>query len=251
MKINARKKEIAAEIPMTKHAGKIRIKERSCVFQYGLPFASRSRKFHQRNYVEWQIGYDSPSGKGNLSSLPKIVFTDSKGREKSLYELSEILYYMRRWNLISEKEITSLLRFLRGLKNEELIDRHPACKIKRSHPVEQDINGVRFSRMLLEYPQLVYQFGRYEIIAEITVREKQRAIGVQPMLYFCFPLSELLPRGAPLIGRIAERNETAGFVFNRGNCKITLEMAKIFGILSEPHKTDIIAILETIVRRNT
>ena len=45
-------------------------------------------------------------------------------------------------------------------------------------------------------------FGDYEIIAEITIREKQRAVGTQSMLYFCFPITELKSED-PLIGRCA------------------------------------------------
>lgn len=247
MRIDENAKEIAVEIPLTSPTGKIRIKERSSAFEYGLPFASRQRELHPGNYIEWQIGYDWPSGAGNPSSLPKIVFTNNKGEEKSLYELSELLYYFYRWNFISAKEIETLSGFLNKLEDGKLIDRHSECGIKRGRPVKREINGVIFSRMALEYPQLVFCFRKYEIIAEITVREKQRAVGVQPMLYFCFPVSELRTRGRPLAGRTAEQNETADFIFNRNNRKIILGMVKIFGMLSKPHKADITAILNAVL----
>lgn len=247
MLINESQKEIAVDIPLTRPSGKIRIKTRSNVFQYGEPFASRQKEFHQRNYVEWQISYDiATKDASNSPPLSNITFLNNKGEQKTLYELSTILYYMRQWDFISGEEISSLIDFLSKLSHETLIDHHPACSIKRTHPVKEDMNGINFSRMILEYPQLVYSFGKYDIIAEITIREKQRAIGVQPMLYFCFPLTELHTHGNPLIGRVAEQKESANFVFNQDNYKIVLEMVKIFGILSEPHKTDIIAILQAI-----
>ena len=82
-----------------------------------------------------------------------------------------------------------------------LLSNHAACKIKRTHPVEKKINDMQFLGLTLEYPQFVYPFGKYEIIAEITVREKQRAVGVQPMLYLCFPLTEVNKENNDLIGR--------------------------------------------------
>ena len=44
------------------------------------------------------------------------------------------------------------------------------------------------------------------------VRIKQRAVGIQPMLYFCFPITELITN-KPLIGRSAKKQEFAYFKF--------------------------------------
>ena len=244
MKIDEVKKEIAADIPLATPGGKIRVKERSCVFDYGTPFPARSRALHQRNYVEWQISYDLLASKS--PSVPGIVFVSNKGDKKCLFELSLILYHLRRWGFIGKDCLGALTEFLGTLGKDDLIDRHDACQIRRTHPIEQNINGMNFSRMRLEYPQLVYKFRQYEIIAEVTVREKQRAVGVQPMLYFCFPISELRSHSDPLLGRIAHPKESADFVFNQNNSHVVLEMTKIFGMLSEPHNADIVAILQAI-----
>ena len=244
MKIDETKKEIVVGIPLTTPGQKIRIKERLSVSDYGAPFPARSRELHQRNYVEWQISYDEIASEPPLTS--DIVFVNNKGKEKRLFELSLILYHLRRWNFIGKDCLGDLTKFLGSLRKDDLIDRHDACQIRRTHPIEQDINGMGFSRMWLEYPQLVYKFHQYDIIAEITVREKQRAVGVQPMLYFCFPISELHSRSGPLLGRTAHQNESADFIFNQGNSHVVLEMTKIFGMLSEPHNADIVAILKAI-----
>lgn len=62
----------------------------------------------------------------------------------------------------------------------------------------------------------------------------------------CIPIPELNP-GRPLIGRAAERNEKAGFVFSEENCSIVLEMTRIFGILSAPHRADMLAIVGRVL----
>ena len=45
-------KKILADIPLTRHSGKIRIKSRSIFYEYGEPHATRSKPFTQNNYVE-------------------------------------------------------------------------------------------------------------------------------------------------------------------------------------------------------
>ena len=102
------------------------------------------------------------------------------------------------------------------------------------------------NKMTLKYPQLVYKFGKYESIAEITIREKQRAVGIQSMLYLCFPITELQV-SENLIGRIAEKKETAQFVIDKSNYSIVIEMVKVFGMLSPSHHQDILEILKSIL----
>ena len=100
--------------------------------------------------------------------------------------------------------------------------------------------------MKAEYPQLIYDFKPYNLIAEITIKEKQRAVGNQPMLYVCIPVSELITK-PPLIGRSAETKEHAEFILDKNNYEVVLHLVKIFGILSPVHRTDIINIIDKIL----
>ena len=74
--INRESKSLIVAIPLTTTSGKIRVKERDNIYGYGLPFASRSKKFNQKNYIEWQIGYDieTISDKMNLTTLKEVNF---------------------------------------------------------------------------------------------------------------------------------------------------------------------------------
>ena len=239
-------KKILADIPLTRHSGKIRIKSRSIFYEYGEPHATRSKPFTQNNYVEWQIGYDLEYKKRDGSSLPHISFIAYNGKKKVLYELSEYLYYFYSWDVITLSDLKGTFEFLSGLKEENLLSNHPDCQITRTHPIEKQINNTTFLGMTLKYPQLVYKFGKYEIIAEITIKEKQRAIGVQPMLYLCFPVTELQV-SENLIGRIAQKEEKAQFVIDKSNYSIVIEMVKVFGMLSPSHHKDILEILKSIL----
>ena len=120
--------------------------------------------------------------------------------------------------LIEITALRKLLTFLSALEEDALLTNHRDCKIKRTHPAEKTINNIDFLQLTLEYPQLIYKFEQYEIIAEITIREKQRAIGTQPMLYFCIPITEI-NANENLIGRVAQLREHGEFVFNQKNYK--------------------------------
>jgi len=202
-KIDKEKKEIIVAIPLTTTSGKIRVKERNNIYGYGLPFASRSKSFNQKNYIEWQIGYDAekPNNLKNYkksnfknyenTTLKSINFQAYNNKTKALYELSEYLYYLIDFEIISLNEIKKLKKDIEILNEDELISKHSHCTIKRTHPNNETINKIDFEILKVEYPQLIHKFKKYEIITEITIREKQRAVGVQPMLYFCFPITEL------------------------------------------------------------
>lgn len=238
-------KRILVEIPLTTPTGKIRIKSRSMFYEYGNPHAAGSIPMVQNNYVEWQIGYDAEVKDKNKSSVPHISFIAYNGKKKVLYELSEYLYYFYSWDMITTSEVQRTLEFLSELEEGDLLSNHPNCQITRTHPVEKQINRTTFFGMTLNYPQLIYKFGKYEIIAEITIREKQRAVGVQPMLYLCFPITEL-QESDNLIGRTARKKEVAKFVIDESNYSIVIEMVRIFGMLSPSHHKDSIEILKAV-----
>lgn len=242
MIINERNRAIEESIPLTMPTGKFRVKSRSMYYEYGQPFSSRSSLFTWKNYVEWQISYDSISKPDHHTSIAY----EGRERKKFLVELSFYFYQFFQWGIVSRRTVTDLINYLEDIDRENLIDHHEHCKISRTHPDTIEINGIPFASMTLRYPQLVYHFRQYEIIAEITVREKQRAVGVQPMLYFCIPISEL-DAHPPLIGRTAKLKEAARFTFSESNYEVILQMMKIFGILSDRHREDILRIVRTLL----
>tara|TARA_Y100000310_G_C20658996_1_gene803598 strand:- start:209 stop:1009 length:801 start_codon:yes stop_codon:yes gene_type:complete len=258
-KIDKEKKEILVAIPLTTTSGKTRVKERDNIYGYGIPFASRTKLFNQKNYIEWQIGYDAekPNNLDNYkktnfksyenTTLKNVNFVAYNTKTKALYELSEYLYYLVDFKVVKLNELKELKSDIQRLSEDKLIDKHHHCAIKRTHPNKEIINKIDFEILKVEYPQLIHKFKKYEIITEITVREKQRAIGVQPMLYFCFPITELESENQ-LIGRCAEIKEFANFKINEDNSFIILEMVKIFGMLSPSHKYDTVEILDLIIK---
>jgi hypothetical protein len=247
---NESKKELEIVIPLTNATGKTRIKTRSSFNEYGFPLATRQNPFTESCYVEWQIGYDVVSDdaeKLEYTTLKDVKFTGANEKEKSLYELSEYIYYFHKWGIVIKNELLDIKHFLQKLSDDDdFIDKSPCLSIERSHPIPKFFNGIEYLWTQVKYPVLVHKFDKYEIITEIVIKEKQRAVGVQPMLYFCFPVTELQV-SSPLLGRAAESKESAIFVIKRENIDIFVMMLKIFGTLTENHNRDIITIIEKII----
>lgn len=238
-------------IPLTATSGKIRIKKRSMLNEYGVPVATCREALSQSCYVEWQIGYDVPVKeveKLKLSTLPELRFVGANGKEKAFYELSEYIFYLVKWEFIERKALATLAKELLKLKQDKLLDGHPDMAIRRRNFVKKEINGISFLATTLEYPLIVHKLGAFEVFTEIITREKQRALGVQPMLYLCFPITELRTEEC-LIGRTAKSKEYADFIIKRENASVFLEILKLFGMLSENHRQDVLSIIGLILKK--
>lgn len=178
---------------MTQPTGKIRIKRRLFFSEYGMPVASRSECLDLKCYIEWQIGYDllATSANSKNTSLPHLKFSNYKQETKFAYELSEIIYYSHKLKLISEKDISDTYNKIKNVTDDNLIDVIDKMRIFRTSPIETTINDMMFFEMKVSYPLIVHKFGKYDIYAEVMNREKQRGVGVQPMLYVCIPITAL------------------------------------------------------------
>lgn len=241
--------EIKVAIPLTKGTEKTRIKKRSILNEYGIPVSTKSEPFTQSCYVEWQIGYDvitSDTEKLEKTTLKDLRFIGANGKEKALYELSEYIKYFYDWKVISKESLINIENYLKQLSEDDFLDTNPELSIKRTHPINKTINDFNFMWTKVEYPLLVYKFGKFEIVAEIKITEKQYAIGTQPMLYLCFPITEL-ENSENLLGRTAQTKEFANFVINDKNINVFLEMLKLFGTLSKNHNKDAISIINVIL----
>ncbi|KGI55266.1 R.Pab1 family restriction endonuclease [Campylobacter sp. MIT 97-5078] len=242
--------KIYVEIPLTTQSGKIRVKIRNSFYEYGIPTATRQIPFSQKHYIEWQIGYDVDKGdkeKLALSTLQNTHFVGANKKNKALYELSEYLYYFVQWGIINKTEIENLCTFLQKLKNDDFIDSREDLQIFRSYPKQKQILDMEFYVSEVKYPLLVHKFGNFDVLVEIIIKEKQRAIGAQPMLYVCFPITELESKNdITFLGRVARTKECGLLSLNASHKAFVLECFKIFGILSKNHNYDVLEILKVI-----
>lgn len=114
IKVSGDKKAIEISIPLTSISGKMRVKIRHAFSDYGVSTATRKIPFSLKHYVEWQIGYDAPikdKEKFELTTLKdkKYHFLGANNKVKTLYELSEIIYYAKQLGLISLENLEKIL----------------------------------------------------------------------------------------------------------------------------------------------
>ncbi|WNE33055.1 R.Pab1 family restriction endonuclease [Helicobacter pylori] len=247
IKIDNNKKVIEISVPLTSISGKVRVKIRHAFSDYGISTATRKIPFSLKHYVEWQIGYDVPikdKEKFELTALKdeKYHFLGANNKVKTLYELSEIIYYAKQLDLISLENLENTLKYLE--KQKQFIEDN--FMITRERFRSHQFGGMDFELSRISYPLLIHSFNDNEL-SEIVIREQQYSSKTQVMLYFCFSILEL-KTATPLLNRTAALKEHAFLTIHKTNALVFLEILKIFGLLSQAHHNDVLKILEKILQ---
>nr|WP_187851870.1 R.Pab1 family restriction endonuclease [Helicobacter pylori] len=250
-----------------------------------LTIKKKGEKFLPTHYVEWQIVYDVPTEdkdykeKFELTTLKdeKYHFSGANGKTKTLYELSEIIYYAKQLNLIKHEELQSVCDFLQKYKAPFLEEQYfprrlplrvkgfyngstPCYFINHNNEVQPNASYTdfcnktqrnyldRYSVFLDAYPTLIFPLSfNYNYYIEVTMKRQQRGSNIQPMLYFCFSILEL-KNATLLLNRMAMCKEHALLIINQTNAPMFLKTLKIFGLLSQAHHDDVLKILEKILQ---
>ncbi|WRC15941.1 R.Pab1 family restriction endonuclease [Helicobacter pylori] len=247
IKIDNDKKVIEVSIPLTSISGKARVKIRHAFSDYGISTATRKIPFSLKHYAEWQIGYDVPikdKEKFELTTLKdeKYHFLGANNKVKTLYELSEMIYYAKQLGLISLENLENTLKYLE--KQKQFIE--DSFTITRERFRSHQFGGMDFELSRISYPLLIHSFNDNQL-SEIVIREQQYGSKTQAMLYFCFSILEL-KTATPLLNRTAALKEHALLTIHKTNALMFLEMLKIFGLLSQVHHNDVLKILEKILQ---
>lgn len=173
IRIDNNKKVIGVSIPLTSISGKARVKIRHAFSDYGISTATRKIPFSLKHYVEWQIGYDVPikdKKKFKLTTLKdeKYHFLGASNKVKTLYELSEIIYYAKQLNLISLENLENTLKYLE--KQKQFIE--DSFIITRERFRSHQFGGMDFELSRISYPLLIHSFNDNQL-SEIVIREQQ------------------------------------------------------------------------------
>ncbi len=226
IKIDNNKKVIGVSIPLTSISGKARVKIRHAFSDYGISTATRKIPFSLKHYVEWQIGYDVPikdKEKFELTTLKdeKYHFLGANNKVKTLYELSEMIYYAKQLNLISLENLENTLKYLE--KQKQFIEDN--FTITRERFRLHQFGGMDFELSRISYPLLIHSFNDNQL-SEIVIREQQYGSKTQAMLYFCFSILEL-KTATPLLNRTAMLKEHALLIIHKTNALMFLELREL------------------------
>jgi R.Pab1 restriction endonuclease len=159
-----------------------------------------------------------------------------------IYDLSDYLVEIIKQKFISLTDIEKLLKEIKT-PTKFLTD---DLEIYRTHPKEYKFNKFTFLKSTISYPLLIYEISGLLIKIEIIVKEKQKAIGIQPMLFLCIPM-KLMEDFKELENEVVKAKQKTNYLVDKNNFQFIIETIKIFAILSEKHHQDIVNILQTIL----
>jgi len=229
---------ILVELPLTNPTGKIRVKRRYVDLNYGLPIATKQVRFTPDDYVEWQISY-ATSQPGEETAVKDIVIDDHRVG----FELTKVLCEGLKTGLILSYDIQELKNFAMGIGSDETLEENE--KIFREEGFKEIKGG--FKKFIEAVPLFIKTNQPKGYFIEIALRHKQRAIGLQAMVYLCLYIYNLKDRGGkPLIGRTARAKECGVFTISAENKEIVFDVVKAFSIASLEHNRDILKILERV-----
>jgi hypothetical protein len=229
---------IRVRLPLTDVTGKVRVKEQTSD-GFGIPVAPSRTALGEKHYLEWQIGYDIPNT-NSPSLVPEITFIRN-GETKHGHELSKIIFEAMRLGILSTND---LIREVEALKKIQPSEFEESQRVQVETSTNAAANG--FQSAVERLPQFTKTTPHGSV--QIQLKQKQRAVGYQAMVYVCLPMNEMLAMdGVPRKPAKAKSKETVFYDFNRANAAFLLDIIHAFGLASQQHNEDIQKILGKIL----
>ena len=198
-------------LPITAPTSKIRVKRRR-ENEMARTVATRKEPMSDSDYLEWQIAY---------SELNCIVET---ARARGWLDDSQ-------WR----GALDGIRADFDGIAETESVAR---VETKTVANAEIKISQFGFLRAEYRFPCYIKRGDDYEI--EITFFRRQRAAGLQAMIYVNLPLRRCrAENGEPLIGRCATKKEIALFRVCRENARLAIDLIEAFACASRTHRADL------------
>lgn len=227
---------IRVRLPLTDVTGKVRVKEQT-PGGFGIPVAPTKVSLGTNDYIEWQIGYDIPTT-NSPSVVPQLRF-QRNGETKYGHELSKIIFEAVQMGILSTNDL---------IREIQKLEKIPVNEFEESRPVQIETstnlaNG--FQSAVERLPQFTKVTPHGSV--QIQLKQKQRAVGYQAMVYVCLPMARVLDSNSnPRKPGRAKSKETVFYDFNRDNAGLILNIVDAFGIASQQHNEDVRQILTKI-----
>ena len=229
---------VRIRLPLTDVTGKVRVKEMH-PDGFGIPVAPSKASLGEKYYIEWQIGYDIPNT-NSPSVVPEIKF-QRNGETKYGHELTKIIFEAVRLGFLSTND---LIREVEALKKIQPSEFEESQQVQVETSTNAAANG--FQSAVERLPQFTKVTPHGSV--QIQLKQKQRAVGYQAMVYVCLPMNQVLDtNGNSRKPGPAKSKETVYYDFNRENATFILDIIHAFGIASQQHNEDIRKILGRIL----
>ena len=236
--VEAHTNAVRVRLPLTDVTGKVRVKGKSDD-GFGRPVAPSRTALGRKHYLEWQIGYDTPTT-NSPSVVPQIKFTRN-GETKYGHELSKIIFEAMHLGILSTNDLIHEIEALKKIRPDEFEE-------SRAVQVEVLTNAAAdgFQSTVQRLPQFTKSTPHGSV--QIQLKQKQRAVGYQAMVYVCVPMNEVLTMdGWPRPPGPAKVKETVYYDFRRENSALLLGIIQAFGRASQQHNDDMGKILGKIL----
>ncbi len=224
--------------------GKFRCKKREDIQDFGKGFAPKSTPITKDAYLEWQIGYDTIIGndeKPTKLNTEAFVFTGANGKLKHPYELSEIVFYMCKQNIITKEEIKNIILKINNIS--DFLQEKFIIEVKKEGEII--LNDLKFLSSSTKLPTFIIRNDN-NLLIEIMIQKQQYATGIQPMLYLIIPVS-VFANSKDIIGNTSKQTPCGTLNFD-SSCKETIfKLLFCFGMCSRSHNHDIREILNKII----
>lgn len=222
--------------------GKFRCKTRNDFQEYGISFGPSSTIIPTNAYVEWQIGYDKVVGdEDKTTTLENLTFKGANKKQKNLYELSEIMYYLCQNKLFKEEELDNMIETIENIENF-LQEKY---RIQSSIEDSIIINEEEFYKSVITLPTFNKKNDSCSVTIQISIEKQQYGTGVQPMLYINIPVVEF-ENSDKIIGNTSKKEKFGILRINKEKIDIIKNVFICFGMCSSSHHHDILEILKII-----
>lgn len=234
---------VEVRLPLTDVTGPARVKKRADD-GFGIPIAPSKTELDAACYIEWQIGYDTPNP-DDPSVVPSVKF-ERDGRTKYGTELTKILAESLRLGLFTREQLRAERERLDGWKSVDLESTERIALIPDKSATATKLLPSGFERFVQKVPQLAKTTPQGAI--EMQFKQKQRAVGYQPMVYVCLPLAQWRTAAGELRGPgHARTKETVIYRITRENTDLILSAVHAFAIASRTHNEDLAKILDALL----
>ena len=229
---------VRVRLPLTDVTGKVRVKEKVSG-GFSLPVAPSKIILGEKYYLEWQIGYDLPNT-NSPTAVPEIKFIRN-GETKYGHELAKIIFEAVRLGILSTNDLVHEIEALQKIRPTEF-EESQAVQVEVATNATTD----GFQSAIQRLPQFTKATPHGWV--QIQLKQKQRAVGYQAMVYVCLPMAEVLTTGGgPRKPGPAKSKETVYYDFTRANSDLLLDIIQAFGLASPQHNEDVRKILGQIL----
>lgn len=237
-KISIENGQLVIRLPLTNPTGKIRVKRKSLYSNYGLPISPRKTKFTDKDYVEWQISYATKNPPEDSKVEDIVINNDQIG-----FELTKLLCEGLLLGILSNDDFNEMENFISEVQQGDTLEENE--NIIREDKFQEIKGG--FRKFEERIPIFIKTNDEKGYFIEIILKHKQRAVGLQAMIYLCIYIGKLKDKdGKYLIGRTANTKEFGEIKITTTNKELIKDTVKAFAIASQTHKRDILNILKQV-----